>query len=183
MRDEDKTKKQLISELTELRQHIKKISLPLIHTIEATTDLVCMIDKEGNTLYLNLAGRKILGYGDDEDLSKVNVTEYCPEDSIPILMNVALPTAANDGIWEGELILRTKDGLKEFPVSQKIISHKNLQGEIEYFSTIIHDIIARKHIETALVESELRFRSLMDQAPFSIELYDIKGNWLRGIIS
>jgi len=84
MRDEDKTKKQLISELTELRQHIKKISLPLIHTIEATTDLVGMIDKEGNTLYLNLAGRRILGYDDEEDLSKVNVTEYCPEGSISI---------------------------------------------------------------------------------------------------
>jgi len=54
-------------------------------------------------------------------------------------MNVTLPTAVNDGIWEGELILRTKDCLKEFPVSQKIIYHKNLQGEVEYFSTIIRD--------------------------------------------
>jgi len=38
----------------------------------------------------------------------------------------------------------------------------------------------REQAEIALGESELRFHSLIDQAPFSIELYNIKGDWLHG---
>lgn len=175
MKDEDKTREQLIRELAELRQQIETIPLILNHTIEATTDFVGIIDAEGNTIYLNQAGRKALGYGDDEDLSKVKVTEYSTEESIPALMNEALPAAIKCGIWEGENVLVTKDGSKELVVSQKIISHKDDKGEIEYFSAIIRDITETKQANDELRESEERYRTLIENAPLCIHEIDLNG--------
>ena len=47
--------------------------------LEATSDLVGTADQEGRVLYLNRAGRKMLGIGVDEDVSRLMVKDLQPE--------------------------------------------------------------------------------------------------------
>ena len=47
--------------------------------LEATSDLVGTADLEGRVLYLNRAGRKMLGIGVDEDVSRLTVKDLQPE--------------------------------------------------------------------------------------------------------
>ena len=47
--------------------------------LEATSDLVGTADQEGRVLYLNRAGRKMLGIGVDEDVSGLTVKDLQPE--------------------------------------------------------------------------------------------------------
>ena len=47
--------------------------------LEATSDLVGTADLEGRVLYLNRAGRKMLGIGVDEDISGLMVKDLQPE--------------------------------------------------------------------------------------------------------
>ncbi len=168
MKDEEKTKKQLIKELKALRQNYNNIPLLLYQTIEVTTDFIAVIDVNGYIVFLNPAGRRALGFSCEEDLSKVKIIEYYAEGSIPTLVNEALPTASKTGIWAGEIVLITKNRSKELHVSQKIFSHMNPVGEVDFFSTISRDITKFKDPENILRESEKRYHSLINSMPEGI---------------
>jgi PAS domain-containing protein len=46
--------------------------------LEATTDFVGMADVHGGVLYVNRAGREMVGAGEDEDLSGTTIAAYHP---------------------------------------------------------------------------------------------------------
>ena len=88
MKDKDKTKKQLIDELVELRQKIKKFesskSQPRSREkdytesekkyqllVESSTDMIFKVDLKGNFLFANKAFKKNLGYSKGE-IKKIN---------------------------------------------------------------------------------------------------------------
>ena len=52
--------------------------------LEATSDLVGTADREGRVLYLNRAGRKMLGIGVDEDISGLTVKDLAARVGLPI---------------------------------------------------------------------------------------------------
>ncbi len=114
-----------------------------VDILEETTDLVGVASKSGQVLYLNRAGRKLVGIGTDEDISKTTVTQYHPDWAGKLVIDVGLPTALRDGTWNGETALLNRDG-REIPVSQEIVAHKLPDGEVEYVSTIMRDLTGYK---------------------------------------
>ncbi len=66
-----------------------------------------------------------------------------------IMEQEGIPTAIENGLWEGETALLGPDGI-EIPVSQVIMSHKSPDGDLEYLSTIMRDISERKRTEEEL---------------------------------
>jgi len=114
-----------------------------VEILEETTDLVGVANKNGQVLYLNRAGRKMVGIGTDEDVSKTTITQYHPDWAGKMIKDVGLPTAMRDGTWNGETVLLSRDG-REIPVSQEIIAHKLPDGEVEYVSTIMRDLTEYK---------------------------------------
>ncbi len=114
--------------------------------LETTSDLVGTADIDGRPLYLNAAGRKMLGIGQDEDLSGLRVQDLHAEWARPLVLEKGLPTAVREGVWSGETALLSRDG-REIPVSQVIIAHKAPDGSVEFFSTIARDITERRNLE------------------------------------
>ena len=92
--------------------------------LEATTDLVSFSDPAGKVLYYNRAGRKLLGIGLDEDVTKMSVADCIPNPSSNIILTEGVPTAIRQGIWSGETFLLSRSG-QEIPVSQVILAHKS----------------------------------------------------------
>ena len=41
----------------------------LVAILEGTSDLVAMADHEGNLVYMNQAGRTLVGFGSDDDVT------------------------------------------------------------------------------------------------------------------
>jgi two-component system, cell cycle sensor histidine kinase and response regulator CckA len=129
--------------------------------LENTPDLVSFADTEGHVLYLNRAGRILLGVGLDEDITKTVISDFIPHpESNPVLID-GLPTAAREGTWKGETILLGRDG-HEFPVSHVILAHKAPDGKLEFYSTIMRDITERKKTEAEIRLNEQRYRSLVE---------------------
>jgi PAS domain S-box-containing protein len=59
------------------------------------------------------------------------------------------------------------------------LPEKTPDGQVVGFVAVVQDITKRKNAERALSQSELRFRSLMEQAPFSIQIFAPDGRTLR----
>lgn len=136
-------------------QRAEEAQARLTRILEATTDLVGMATVEGACLYLNKAGRKLLGLTEDEPLS-FTISQIHPEWANEIVFKEAIPTAVQDGYWKGETALLHRDG-HEFPVSQVLLSHVGTDGTVEFISTIIRDLSDRKREEIARIEWANRY--------------------------
>lgn len=165
----------LTSDITD-RKLAEKTQARLTAIIEAATDFVGTSDALGNVLYLNRAGRQMVGLGEDAEVTGIAFADLMPEAFTDGLLNQAVPTALRDGAWSGESALLHRDG-RQIPVSQAIVSHKSDSGEVEFFSTVIRDISDRKQIEAALAE---RARLAAFRADVDIAL--TRSDSLQGIL-
>ncbi len=137
---------------TVARHQAEETRRRLIEVLEATTDMVAMADAEQRVTYCNRGGRRMLGIGEDEDISTIRLADVHPELAKRIVLGEGIPTAIRDGIWSGETALTGRDG-REIPVSQVIVAHKTAEGDVDFLSTIARDISERKRTEEALRES------------------------------
>jgi PAS domain S-box-containing protein len=144
----------LASDITEGKQ-AEQAQAMLTTIIEATPDLVGTADAQGNVLYMNKAGRRMLGIGENEDLSTTQISEFHRKSAAELIVSEGLPAAIKDGVWSSETAFEYRNS-KEIPVSQVIMSHKGENGQVEFFSTIARDITPAKQAEEALRQSEAR---------------------------
>jgi diguanylate cyclase (GGDEF)-like protein/PAS domain S-box-containing protein len=119
----------------------------LVDILEKTSDYVGMSDVEGKLIYLNIAGRKLVGLAADAPLGVL--TDVHPEWAHSMAETDGRPAAIRDGHWQGESAMIGPDG-SEIPVSQVIVAHRGASGEIKYFSTIARDIRDRKAYEARI---------------------------------
>ena len=137
------------ADITE-RKRLESTKTRLTSIVEATTDFVVTAYVNGHVFYINKAGRKITGIGEDEDISGLSVPDFYPEWARAAISNEVLPTAISTGVWSGETALLSCDK-REISISQVVIAHKSPDGIVEYFSIIARDITDRKRFETQIV--------------------------------
>jgi PAS domain S-box-containing protein len=118
----------------------------LVATLNATTDIVAILDGRGRVSYVNRAARRILGISESESMDGIAWRSMYTRATRKLLLRHALPTAIRDGVWEGETRLVARDG-REIPVSQVVIAHRSPRGGVWYVSTIMRDISDQKRKE------------------------------------
>jgi PAS domain S-box-containing protein len=118
----------------------------LVATLEATTDFVGVGDVRGRGVYINRAGRRMIGVGENDDITEFWLRAIFPLDAQRQMIDVAIPSAIRDGVWQGETTLRTRDG-RQIPVSQVVVAHESSQGGVWFVSTIMRDISQWKRID------------------------------------
>ncbi len=133
--------------------------------LEATSDLVGTADLEGRVLYLNRAGRKMLGIGVDEDVSRLAVKDLQPEWASRFIRDHG--EAIGHEVWSGETTFLSRRG-EQIPTSQVLIAHKDAEGKVEFFSTVARDITASQRAAEALQEANNRLRTLVEASPLAI---------------
>jgi two-component system cell cycle sensor histidine kinase/response regulator CckA len=145
------------------RRRAEEAQARLVAILEATTDLVGMTDAKGHLLYINQAGRKMLGIAEGEDVSSTTMPDYFPEQARAHVLNELFPTIIREGVWSGEDVFLSRDG-HEIPIWMVAIAHKATDGTVQFLSTIARDISERRRAEKALQESERRFAGILDIA-------------------
>jgi len=135
------------------------IQARLLAILEKTTDFVAVTDTEGSMLYLNPAGRALLGLAPGDDISRMKLSEHSDKEVSDRIWNEAIPSAIRSGLWAGESRLRDRTG-REIHTSQVIIAHRGEGGEVENFSTIHRDTTEQVEAAQALRESRDELRRL-----------------------
>jgi len=142
--------------------------------LEATPDLIGLATPDREILYHNQRAADLLPQLSDPN-NPSDFMDAHPPWAQEIIAEQAIPEAIEHGSWTGETALVTKDGT-EIPVSQVLIAHKDSDGSLEAFSTVIRDITKSKAAEQALRESERKFASLAAAAPVAIYRMDAEKN-------
>ena len=162
----------LLSEIAALKAELARLSESsnerdrLATIIEASPDFVAIATPDGKAIFVNQAGRKLIGSDPEGAPLEDAISRIHPEWAARLIIEQGIPTAVREGVWRGESALLNASGA-EHPVSQVIVSHHDEQGKL-YISTIMRDIGDQKATESALMRSEQRYRNLVDSSPDAI---------------
>jgi len=138
----------LIADITE-RKEVEDTRNRLAEILQATPDLVGILTADGIGIYLNPAGRNLLGVELDDAPAPMPVWEFHPEPDRTRMRDQVLPAAIRDGHWSGEIVFRARDG-RDIPTSMMIVAHRTADGTVDHLSTIARDLTEQKSMEERL---------------------------------
>jgi len=124
----------------------------LLALVDATPGLVMVSSSKGRLLYMNGMGRQLLGYDRNANLLARRVFDLYSARSCELLLEEAIPTCLQAGVWRGETILLDRNR-QEIPVSQVLMAHrvKEQDGkDTTVLSSIAWDIRELKQVELRL---------------------------------
>ena len=136
----------LIEDVTE-RKEAEEAQRRLTQILDETPDFVGIADLQGRAIYVNRAGRDLIGVG-DEDITGLSIPDFHPPAAAERVMKIAVPLAIRNGVWKGENELLGPQG-ERIPVSQVVLSHGKSNGDVAHLSTIVRDITEQKQFEAS----------------------------------
>ncbi|MFX1520780.1 MAG: PAS domain S-box protein [Promethearchaeota archaeon] len=190
MKDEDKTKEQLIYELMELHQRItelevsetlreraenalQKSELQYRSTLDSMGDFIHVIDSDLRFTLFNKAFKQInteLGLKTDVMGKKIlDVFPFLSDDVLNEYKHVF--ETGKPLFTEEKIIINGREFLTEI---RKIPIFEEKQ--VTHIVTVIRDVTKRKLMENAVRKSEKRFRELAELLPETVFEIDLKGN-------
>jgi len=127
-------------------------------------------DLDGNIEYVNEAFVQTTGFAREDILGENPRFLQSGQTSREVYSEMWL-TLKQKQVWRGEVVNRCKNG--ELIVSLATISPvMNSDGTVTHYTSAYENITHRKQVETMLMESEIRFRTMADTAPVLIWLAD-----------
>jgi PAS domain S-box-containing protein len=156
------------------RKMAEKERKRLANILENTSDMVSMARPDASIVYMNRAGRKMVGWSEDDDLSTRKIADVHPLWATRLVIEQGIPAGVAHGHWQSETALLNPQG-HEFPVSQVLMSHMDAQGNLEYLSTIMRDISERKHAEEEMSKLRNYLKNIVDSMPSILVGVDQEG--------
>ena len=114
--------------------------------LEATPDLICIVNTDGYLTYLNDAGYTMLGIARDAQLCDFKLVDFHTPEDARLIQSEGTPEAIENGVWEHEMTFVSSTG-QRILTSQVLITHKSEQKEIEFFSIVARDIRYIRSVE------------------------------------
>ncbi len=126
---------------------------------EATSDMVAMATIDHSMLFMNQAGRHMVGLGLEEDITRFKVSDFYSPEVNKRFAEEGFSAALRDGTWSAELAVLHRDG-HEIPVSMVGLILRSDAGQPEYLACIVRDISERKRAEAELMQGIAREKEL-----------------------
>jgi two-component system sensor histidine kinase/response regulator len=146
----------------------------LSEAVEQSPVTVMITDKNGTIEYVNPSFSEVTGYSAKEAIGqnpRILKSGNHPDSFYKDLWDTIL----SGKTWRGEILNRRKNDEK-FWESTSISAIKNDQGEITHFVAAKQDITDRKQAEQAIMESQAKYRDLVENANCIIFQMDTRGN-------
>ena len=172
-----------------------------ISLLENSSDFIGIADPTGTPVYVNPAGRRMVGLPLDLPAEQTRIPDYYSADQRAFAEEVILKAMLEQGRWSGETAFRHWQTGASIPVSDEHFLIRDPSGaRILGMGTVIRDIsharqaaaereqlLARERaargeaeaINERLRESEERFRLTIEEAPIGMALVALDGRFVR----
>jgi two-component system sensor histidine kinase/response regulator len=124
----------------------------LLNIVESAQDLIASINLEGHIVYVNRAGKAMLGLK-EEDAYSTRVRSYV-DPSMHEQMMEGSKHALEHGYWNGSLQMKKVNGELLFVSMMIVVQEDDYTGET-FFSCIARDISEQKLVQEELVRTTL----------------------------
>jgi PAS domain S-box-containing protein len=130
------------------RKRLEKELRTIAAIVENSTDFIGFASLGGSVLFVNLAGRQMVGLDKDEPVTGTGVLDYVMDEDREWFREYALPATARDGRWAGETRFKHQKTGAPIPMWQSIFFITEQGGNRRIATaTICRDITERKRAE------------------------------------
>ncbi len=169
--------------------------------LDNAPDFIGIADAKGVPIYVNPAGRRMVGLPPDYPVERTLITDYYTSEQRAFASEVILRTMTERGRWSGETHFRNWRTGDAIPVSDvHFLVRDPTSGRVLGMATITRDISearrialereqilgrerrVREHAQAVnekLRESEGRFRLAIEEAPIGMALVALDGRFVR----
>ena len=132
--------------------------------VEASGDFIAIAGVDGTVIYLNPAGRELVGLDLDVDVTQTTIADYLTEEGIKASLEIEQPAVVAHGHWEGESTLRSQRGGLPIPVaiSSFVMLHP-VTREPMALATVQRDITERLIAQSTLQDLADQRQELLDR--------------------
>ena len=132
--------------------------------VEASGDFIAIAGVDGSVIYLNPAGRELVGFDPDLDVTTSTIADYLTVEGLKLSLEVEQPAVMAHGHWEGESTLRNHRGGRPIPVaiSSFVMLHP-VTREPMALATVQRDITERLIAQSTLQDLADQRQELLDR--------------------
>jgi PAS domain S-box-containing protein len=148
--------------------------------VENSSDFIGIADPSGKPVYVNPAGRRMVGLAPDHPVSDTQIPEYYPPEDRAFAADVIVKEMVEHGHWSGETHFRHWKTGEAIPVSDEhfLIRHPG-SGRLLGMGTITRDISEVRRAAAERERSLALANELFDQASDSIFIADLDGRFTQ----
>ena len=122
--------------------------------VESSTDFIGIATPDGQGVYLNSGGKRLVGLPEDVNVSSTNIIDYIHPDDVKKMTDVAIPAMKSHGHWRGEVKFRHFVTGVPIPTIWNSFTIQGDSDTPDVWATISPDLTHLKEMESALRESE-----------------------------
>jgi len=149
----------------------------LLSLVANSVDMMSILSLNGKHSYVNDAGRALLGFENDQQVSTIHVKAlYTPEDYL-LMKREVVPAVIREGHWSGKMTIKnikTGETIEVFNNSIRIDDPES--GVPIAIGAVVRDLRPENAAKHALEKSEQLLRSITTAAPTGLWQSDAVGN-------
>ena len=131
--------------------------------VETSGDFIAMARTDGAVLYVNPAGRRLVGV-EDRDVTRMTIADFLTEEGLAASIEVEQPAVVAEGRWSGQSTLRDHRGGPPIPVAiASFLMRDPETGEPSALATVQRDISDRVAAQTAVERLADERQHLLDR--------------------
>src|SRR5688572_15951960 len=189
-----------VRDITE-RKRVEDLRQVFVSLLDNSVDFIGIADPTGKPIYLNAAGRRMIGLAPDFPVEELQIQDCYPPEIRSFVEDELLKTMMERGVWSGDTFFRNFETHERIPVSDTHFLIRDTSGErLLGMGTVTRDMsearrnadereellaaeqAARRQLEVAIAqlrESKERFRLTIDEAPIGMALVTLDGTFAR----
>ncbi|HVO74387.1 MAG TPA: PAS domain S-box protein [Ignavibacteriaceae bacterium] len=165
----------IFRDLTSLRKNedeLKKLS----RAVETSPSGIVLSQMDGKIVYVNPAVLSLGNYRDKNEFIGKSIFDFTNEAGKSKMAEI-IPHISAGKIWHGEIEVLNSEG-EFFPIAfgSTVVTDEN--NKPKYLIAVYNDISERKKAELALIESETKYRNVVENVKEVIFQTDASGKWV-----